>query len=71
MKIHKNQNTLLGSRFLGKSALLLMDPVGFILQDLGLARGFGVKNKNDMQSFITPTSGKSGSGARLVLVKYF
>lgn len=71
MKIHKNHNTLLGSRFLGKTALLLMDPVGFILQDLSLANAFGVKNKNDMQSFITPTSGKSGSGARLVVVKYF
>lgn len=71
MKIRKNQNTLLGSRFLGKSALLLMDPVGFILQDWGVARGFGIKNKNDMQSFITPTSGKSGSGARLIVLKYF
>lgn len=71
LKIHQNQNTLLGSRFLGKSALLLMDPVGFILQDLGLAKGFGIYNKNELKSFITPTSSRSGAGAKLMLVTYF
>ncbi|TLD97802.1 DUF3943 domain-containing protein [Helicobacter jaachi] len=67
LHINANHNTLLGSRFLGKTALLLMDPVGFILQDFGLAKSVGITNKNQMQSLILPTSSQNGAGVRLML----
>lgn len=73
--IHFNENRLLGSKILGKSALLLMDPLGIILQDLGLAKSFGVENKYDtnyttkplLQSMLMPTSINGNIGAQFIL----
>ncbi|MCX2716681.1 DUF3943 domain-containing protein [Helicobacter sp. MIT 21-1697] len=70
LHIHNNHDTILGSRFLGKSVLLLMDPVGFILKDLGLAKAIGIKNKNETQSFIMPLKDMRG-GAQIVFAMRF
>lgn len=71
LHIHSNQDRLLGSRILGKSTLLLMDPVGFLLQNTGLARFFGVQNKNDIQGMVMPLSGKNGSGMQMYITMRF
>ncbi|RDU60780.1 DUF3943 domain-containing protein [Helicobacter marmotae] len=71
LSIHAKQDTLLGSRILGKSALLLMDPVGFIMQNFGLAHLFGVYNKNDISGVIIPISGRSGTGLSLQIAMRF
>lgn len=71
LHIYRNGQTLLGSKILGKSALLLMDPVGFIMQNLGLAHSFGIHNKNDIQGAIIPLSGNNGSGIKLQVVMRF
>lgn len=66
--IQANQNRLLGSKILGKTSLILMDPIGAIMQDLGLAKLAGISNKNQMQSFMMPMSDtRGGVGVRLVL----
>ncbi|TLD90623.1 DUF3943 domain-containing protein [Helicobacter sp. MIT 03-1614] len=71
LRIHNNHDTILGSRFLGKSALLLMDPIGFILKDLGVAKRIGIKNKNEAQSFIMPLKNTKGEGAQIVFAMRF
>ena len=48
-----------------------MDPVGFIMQNLGLAHSFGIHNKNDIQGAIIPLSGNNGSGIKLQVVMRF
>lgn len=69
--IQSNQNTLLGSRLLAKGALIFMDPVGYILQNSGMARFFGVENKADMQSFIMPLSTNGTNGVQFKLIARF
>lgn len=72
LHIHANQDTIFGSKFLGKSVLLLMDPVGFILQRSGLAKAAGVYNKNDMQGMIVPINSRNGgSGVKIQVVMRF
>lgn len=66
LHIHANQDRLLGSRILGKSILLLMDPVGFLIQNTGL-----VRNKNEMQGMVLPLSGKNGAGLQMRVVMRF
>ena len=44
--IKSNNDRLFNSRFLGKTALFLMDPIGFFMKDLGVARAMGVKDQN-------------------------
>ena len=71
LHIHGNQDRLLGSRILGKTTLLLMDPVGFLIQNTGLTRAFGVQNKKDMQGIIVPLGGKNGTGLQMQVVMRF
>ncbi|TLD82219.1 DUF3943 domain-containing protein [Helicobacter sp. MIT 05-5293] len=66
--IQANQNRLLGSKILGKTSLILMDPIGMVMQDFGLAKLVGISNKNQTQSFMIPISDtRGGVGVRLVL----
>ena len=53
--IQSNDSKLWGSRFMGGIALFLMDPIGFIIQDLGLAQALGIDNQKEFQSFYFPT----------------
>lgn len=68
--IHQKGDTLYGSRFLGKTALLLMDPVGFALRDVGIAGLVGIKDVS-MSSYVVPVSGRSGNGVQFVLSMRF
>ncbi|PAF44052.1 ubiquitin--protein ligase [Helicobacter sp. 11S02596-1] len=52
--IQSNHGQLFGSRFLGYTLIALMDPIGFVIRDLGLGKLFGVKNKNDFQASASP-----------------
>ena len=52
--IQSNDCKLLGSRFIGKLALFLMDPIGFVIQDFGLGKLVGLQNQRDFQSLYLP-----------------
>ncbi|SQB99078.1 Ubiquitin-protein ligase [Helicobacter fennelliae] len=50
------QNTdykLFGSRILGYIVVALMDPIGVIMRDLGLAQFMGIDNMNDSKRFVS------------------
>ncbi|PAF53547.1 ubiquitin--protein ligase [Helicobacter sp. 13S00482-2] len=53
--IQSNNGELFGSRVLGYTLIALMDPIGFIISDLGLGELVGVKNKNKILTGISPT----------------
>ncbi|MDO7253549.1 DUF3943 domain-containing protein [Helicobacter cappadocius] len=52
--IQSNNGELFGSRILGYTLIALMDPIGFIISDLGLGEFVGVKNKNKIVGGISP-----------------
>lgn len=52
--IQNNNSELFGSKFLGGLMLFLMDPIGFVIQDLKLGKAIGIKNTQDFQSFYLP-----------------
>ncbi|PAF52877.1 ubiquitin--protein ligase [Helicobacter sp. 13S00477-4] len=52
--IQSNEGKLFGSRFLGYTLIGLMDPIGFVIRDLGLGKLLGVKNKNKLQVVSSP-----------------
>lgn len=52
--IQNNDSKLLNSRFLGAVSLFLLDPIGFIIQDLKLGEVIGLKNKEELRSFYLP-----------------
>ncbi len=45
---------LFGSLFLGRLAIALMDPIGFIIRDLGLGEALGIYNKHEIRSNLSP-----------------
>lgn len=49
--IQNNDNRLFGSKALGCAIVALMDPIGLVMRDLGLARRFGITNVNDKNHF--------------------
>lgn len=52
--IQSNNSKLLNSKFLGGLTLFLLDPIGFIIQDLKLGEVMGLKNKQEFHSFYLP-----------------
>lgn len=44
--IQNNNGRLFRSKILGSIVLMIMDPIGFVMRDLGLATAIGIKNKN-------------------------
>ncbi|PUD75172.1 DUF3943 domain-containing protein, partial [Helicobacter pylori] len=42
--IQRNEGKLFGSLFLGRLVIALMDPIGFIIRDLGLGEALGIYN---------------------------
>ncbi|GHP59547.1 DUF3943 domain-containing protein [Helicobacter pylori] len=54
--IQRNEGKLFGSLFLGRLAIALMDPIGFIIRDLGLGEALGIynKNKHEIRSSLSP-----------------
>ncbi|PAF48398.1 ubiquitin--protein ligase [Helicobacter sp. 12S02634-8] len=52
--IQGNEGRLFGSRVLGLGMIALMDPIGFLVRDLGVGKLFGVKNQNALQVFASP-----------------
>ena len=54
--IQANGNRLFGSKILGLIVVGLMDPIGVIMRDLGLARYMGVRDVREIASYASPTS---------------
>ncbi|WP_304210475.1 DUF3943 domain-containing protein [Helicobacter canis] len=54
--IQSNGNRLFGSKILGLIVVGLMDPIGVIMRDLGLARYMGVRDVREIASYASPTS---------------
>ncbi|ANV97563.1 hypothetical protein BBW65_01505 [Helicobacter enhydrae] len=52
--IQNNDSKVLDSRFLGGLCLFVLDPLGFVIQDLQLGSALGIKNRNQFQSFYVP-----------------
>ncbi len=52
--IQRNEGKLFGSLFLGRLAIALMDPIGFIIRDLGLGEALGIYNKHEIRSSLSP-----------------
>ncbi|AFI06136.1 DUF3943 domain-containing protein [Helicobacter cetorum] len=52
--IQKNGGKLFNSLFLGRLMIALMDPIGFIIRDLGLGEALGIYNKNEWHSSLSP-----------------
>ncbi|UOR41610.1 DUF3943 domain-containing protein [Helicobacter pylori] len=52
--IQRNEGKLFGSLFLGRLAIALMDPIGFIIRDLGLGEALGIYNKHEIHSSLSP-----------------
>ncbi|WP_229256463.1 DUF3943 domain-containing protein [Helicobacter pylori] len=52
--IQRNEGKLFGSLFLGRLAIALMDPIGFIIRDLGLGEALGIYNKHEIRSNLSP-----------------
>lgn len=55
--IQNNDGKLWRSKILGTICLLLMDPVGFVMRDFGVAKAMGIKNKNVATLFIPQQQG--------------
>lgn len=64
--IEENKRVVLGSRILGETMLILMDPLRVAMQDWGLAEWFGIHNKQQTTSFIAPNDKGGASLALLV-----
>ena len=54
--IQDNDSRLFGSRFVGKTLLFFMDPIGFVMRDGGVARAIGVQDKN-VATLLLPQKG--------------
>ncbi|AFI04448.1 DUF3943 domain-containing protein [Helicobacter cetorum] len=54
-RIQNNGGKLFGSLFLGRLVIALMDPIGFIIRDLGLGEALGIYNKNEWHSSLSPS----------------
>lgn len=54
--IQSNGNRLFGSKVLGLIVVGLMDPIGVIMRDLGLAKFMGVRDVREIASYASPTS---------------
>lgn len=52
--IQSNDNRLFGSRILGLIVVGLMDPLGVIMRDFGLAKAMGVNDMRQVVSYATP-----------------
>lgn len=52
--IQSHDNRLFGSRVLGLIVVGLMDPIGVIMRDFGLARAMGVNDMRQVVSYATP-----------------
>lgn len=52
--IQSHDNNLFGSRALGLIVVGLMDPIGVIMRDFGLARAMGVNDMSQVISYATP-----------------
>ncbi|MCQ2935613.1 DUF3943 domain-containing protein [Helicobacter pylori] len=52
--IQRNEGKLFGSLFLGRLVIALMDPIGFIIRDLGLGEALGIYNKHEIRSNLSP-----------------
>ncbi|PAF41041.1 DUF3943 domain-containing protein [Helicobacter sp. 11S03491-1] len=52
--IQSHQGKFMGSRILGYTLVALMDPIGFVIRDLGLGGYFGIKNKNEFYAYASP-----------------
>lgn len=55
--IQNNDGKLWKSKILGTICLLLMDPIGFVMRDFGVAKAMGIKNKNVATLFIPQQQG--------------
>ncbi|MCE3037278.1 DUF3943 domain-containing protein [Helicobacter anatolicus] len=55
--IQNHHGRLWNSKFLGTIALMIMDPIGFIMRDMGLAKAVGIKNKNIITATIPQKEG--------------
>lgn len=60
--IQRNEGKLFGSLFLGRLVIALMDPIGFVIRDLGLGEALGIHNKHDKHEI---RSGLSPNGLNL------
>lgn len=54
--IQSNGNRLFGSKVLGLIVVGLMDPIGVIMRDFGLAKFMGVRDVREIASYASPTS---------------
>lgn len=54
--IQSNGNRLFGSKILGLIVVGLMDPIGVIMRDFGLAKFMGVRDVREIASYASPTS---------------
>lgn len=52
--IQSNGNRLFGSKILGLIVVGLMDPIGVIMRDFGLAKFMGVRDVREIASYATP-----------------
>ncbi len=52
--IQRNEGKLFGSLFLGRLVIALMDPIGFVIRDLGLGEALGIYNKHEIRSSLSP-----------------
>lgn len=52
--IQRNEGKLFGSLFLGRLVIALMDPIGFVIRDLGLGEALGIYNKHEIRSNLNP-----------------
>lgn len=69
MYIYANNRTLLNSRFLGNFALILMDPVGALIEMTGLDDRFGV-DKNVFYTCLSPIRSRQGSHGVMLSLHY-
>ncbi|WQS94124.1 DUF3943 domain-containing protein [Helicobacter pylori] len=52
--IQRNEGKLFGSLFLGRLVIALMDPIGFVIRDLGLGEALGIYNTEEFRSSLSP-----------------
>ncbi|MDY2823965.1 MAG: DUF3943 domain-containing protein [Helicobacter sp.] len=69
MHIYANDRTLLNSRFLGIFALILMDPVGLLIELMRLDEHFGV-DKNVFYTRLSPVRSRQGSNGVMLSLHY-
>ncbi|WP_394951784.1 DUF3943 domain-containing protein [uncultured Helicobacter sp.] len=69
MHIYANNRTLLNSRFLGNFTLLLMDPVGALIDLTRLDERLGI-NKNVFYTRLSPTRSRQGDNGVMLSLHY-